>query len=209
MTATGKFRYNNSVIDDLSDIADSNAVPSPVHMPNFAIKTSDEYNEDGSPLDLVNNRIPGSPHVARPRINTDPSFCRRRLNTDSSFYSRPKYEQRKKIESIINDHRYATMRDTTPMSKNAGTWENGFENFVASFRRYFLASMDFKTSRGCCRPVTMSLNQRQQFIRKAIATTLLAIMFVTYSIPITLTAHLTTIEKLSDIWPDLKVFVEK
>ena len=276
LTATGKFRYNNLVSDDLSDIADSNVVPSPVHMPNFAIKTSDEYNGDESLLDLVNKRIPGSPHVARPRINTDPSFCRRRLNTDSSFYSRPKSEQseqRKKFESIINDHRYSTMRDTTPIGKHAGTWGNSFENFVASFRRYFLvlkswcfrttkktvdelarestfavvtftsrqsavaarrcladgrgdnrwaaveslpippladaASMDFKTCRGCCRPVTMSLNQRQQFARKAIATILLAIMFVTYSIPITLTAQLTTLEKLSDIWPDLKVFVEK
>ena len=276
LTTNGTFRFNNLPIDDLSSIADSNTLPSPVHMPNFTAKPSDGYAEDGSLLGSVHNHIPGSPIAGRPRLSTDPSVCRRRLDSDASFYSRPRSEhseQRKKFESIINHHRYSTMQDTTTMDINSGTLSSVVEHIVAWFRRYFAlvkswcfrttkntvdelarestfavitftsrqsavaarrcladargdhrwaavdylpippladaASMDFRTCRGCCRPVTMSLNKRQQFIRKAIANIFLAIMFVGYSIPITFTAQLATIEKLTDIWPDLKAFVEK
>ena len=34
-----------------------NAVPSPAHMPNFAFKTWDKYDEDGRLLDLVYNSM--------------------------------------------------------------------------------------------------------------------------------------------------------
>jgi len=68
------------------------------------------------------------------------------------------------------------------------------------------AACDLVTCRGCCRPVTMSINRRQQLIRKFIALALLIMIYVFYTIPITFAASYMHPDKLSNIPTFSKLF---
>eukprot|EP00586_Coscinodiscus_wailesii_P007726 CAMPEP_0172520824 /NCGR_PEP_ID=MMETSP1066-20121228/292223_1 /TAXON_ID=671091 /ORGANISM="Coscinodiscus wailesii, Strain CCMP2513" /LENGTH=1048 /DNA_ID=CAMNT_0013303637 /DNA_START=568 /DNA_END=3711 /DNA_ORIENTATION=- len=70
------------------------------------------------------------------------------------------------------------------------------------------ASCDIVTCRGCCRPVTMSINSRQQLIRKFIAISLLIVIFIFYTVPLTYAAQLMNPERLSDI-PAIYQFLDR
>lgn len=65
------------------------------------------------------------------------------------------------------------------------------------------AAMDFKTCRGCCRPVTLTINANQQFVRKYAALLILAVMYVFYTIPLTFVSALVSPEKLDKLFPGL------
>ncbi len=65
------------------------------------------------------------------------------------------------------------------------------------------AAGDFKTCRGCCRPVTLTVNANQQFVRKYAALLILAVMYIFYTIPLTFVAALVTPEKLDKIFPGI------
>ena len=70
------------------------------------------------------------------------------------------------------------------------------------------ASFDFKTCRGCCRPVTMSLNSKQQFVRKYTALFILLVMYVFYTVPLTFISTLAAPEKLNRLIPGLSELAE-
>jgi hypothetical protein len=57
------------------------------------------------------------------------------------------------------------------------------------------AVLDLKTCRGCCRPVTLSISERQQMFRRYTSTFLLLIIYVFYTVPITLVGNLVTPKK--------------
>jgi hypothetical protein len=65
------------------------------------------------------------------------------------------------------------------------------------------ASFDFKTCRGCCRPVTLTVNPQQQFLRKYTALFILIVMYVFYTVPLTFISTLVAPEKLEKIIPGL------
>lgn len=65
------------------------------------------------------------------------------------------------------------------------------------------AAGDLKTCRGCCRPVTMTVNSNQQFVRKYSAWLLLAVIFVFYTFPLTVIANLANPDNLGKILPGL------
>ena len=63
------------------------------------------------------------------------------------------------------------------------------------------APCDIITCRGCCRPVTLNLNQNQLMIRRYIALSSLAFIYVFYTIPITLAQSLVSPQKLQETVP--------
>jgi len=70
------------------------------------------------------------------------------------------------------------------------------------------AAGDLKTCRGCCRPVTLTINGNQQFLRKYTALLLLCVMFIFYTIPLTLASSLVAPEKLNEIIPGIKALAD-
>jgi hypothetical protein len=65
------------------------------------------------------------------------------------------------------------------------------------------AAFDLKTCRGCCRPITLSVNEKQKSARKWIARLLLATIYLFYSIPISIATSLADPTKLNEIIPKL------
>lgn len=65
------------------------------------------------------------------------------------------------------------------------------------------AAGDLKTCRGCCRPVTLTVNPKQQFVRKYTAIFMLANIFVFYTVPLTLIANLAAPENIKKVIPGL------
>lgn len=65
------------------------------------------------------------------------------------------------------------------------------------------APCDIITCRGCCRPVTLNLNQNQLMIRRYIALASLLFIYVFYTIPITLAQTLVSPQKLKETVPAL------
>lgn len=65
------------------------------------------------------------------------------------------------------------------------------------------AAGDLKTCRGCCRPVTLTVNPKQQFVRKYTAIVMLAAIFVFYTVPLTLIANLAAPENMKKVIPVL------
>lgn len=65
------------------------------------------------------------------------------------------------------------------------------------------AAFDFKTCRGCCRPVTLTVNSQQQFMRKYTALFILVVMYVFYTLPLTFISTLVAPEKLEKVIPGL------
>mmetsp|Transcript_1760 Transcript_1760/g.2442 ORF Transcript_1760/g.2442 Transcript_1760/m.2442 type:complete len:1420 (-) Transcript_1760:1101-5360(-) len=71
------------------------------------------------------------------------------------------------------------------------------------------APCDIITCRGCCRPVTLSLNEKQKMVRKYATWGILATLYIFYTFPITLAASLADPEKLFEIVPSFKNMAEK
>jgi hypothetical protein len=65
------------------------------------------------------------------------------------------------------------------------------------------AAGDLKTCRGCCRPVTLTVNPKQQFVRKYTAIFMLAAIFVFYTAPLTVIANLAAPENMKKVIPGL------
>ena len=63
------------------------------------------------------------------------------------------------------------------------------------------APCDIITCRGCCRPVTLNLNQNQLMIRRYIALASLAFIYIFYTIPITLAQTLVSPQNLQESVP--------
>jgi len=70
------------------------------------------------------------------------------------------------------------------------------------------AAGDLKTCRGCCRPVTMTVNSNQQFVRKYAAFLLLAVIFIFYTFPLTVIANLAAPKNLKKVLPGLSEFAD-
>lgn len=70
------------------------------------------------------------------------------------------------------------------------------------------ASFDFKTCRGCCRPVTVSINKRQKMVRKYVSMTALICLYVFYIVPINLATSVFNENRLTALFPSLKEFEE-
>ena len=64
------------------------------------------------------------------------------------------------------------------------------------------APFDFVTFRNCCRPVTLSINERQKNCRNYISIVFMAFLFVFYTVPLTLASQLVDPEAVSRIFPD-------
>jgi hypothetical protein len=71
------------------------------------------------------------------------------------------------------------------------------------------AAFDFKTCRGCCRPVTLTVNSQQQFLRKYAALIILVAMYVFYTVPLTFISTLVAPEKLEQIIPGIAELAAK
>lgn len=70
------------------------------------------------------------------------------------------------------------------------------------------APFDFKTCRGCCRPVTLSVNDKQKMLRRYTALLLLATIYVFYTVPLTAAAGLASPDNLTEIFPRLGDLVD-
>ena len=68
------------------------------------------------------------------------------------------------------------------------------------------AVLDLKTCRGCCRPVTLSISERQQLFRRYTSNFFLLIIYVFYTVPITLIGNLVSPDKLYEFFPELKAY---
>lgn len=71
------------------------------------------------------------------------------------------------------------------------------------------AAFDIKTCRGCCRPVTLTVNSHQQFIRKWATIVMLSIIYVFYTMPITFFQTIVVPEKLEDFLPGITSYAEE
>ena len=65
------------------------------------------------------------------------------------------------------------------------------------------APFDFVTFRNCCRPVTLSINERQKNCRNYLSIIFMGFLFVFYTVPLTLASQLVDPEAVSRIFPDL------
>lgn len=65
------------------------------------------------------------------------------------------------------------------------------------------AAGDLKTCRGCCRPVTLTANPNQQLIRSYAVLLMLAVMFVFYTVPLSLIANFAAPENIKELIPGL------
>ena len=65
------------------------------------------------------------------------------------------------------------------------------------------AACDLVTCRGCCRPVTLTINSQQQFLRTIWANIGLALIFVFYTVPLTVVGNLASKENLEALIPGL------
>jgi Calcium-dependent channel, 7TM region, putative phosphate/Late exocytosis, associated with Golgi transport len=65
------------------------------------------------------------------------------------------------------------------------------------------APFDFVTFRNCCRPVTLSVNERQKNFRNYISLIFLAFLFVFYTVPLTLASQLIDPDAVSKIFPEV------
>lgn len=65
------------------------------------------------------------------------------------------------------------------------------------------AACDLVTCRGCCRPVTLTINSQQQFLRTIWANIGLALIFVFYTVPLTVIGNLASKENLEALIPGL------
>ena len=63
---------------------------------------------------------------------------------------------------------------------------------------------DFCDCRGCCRPVTLTVNPKQQFIRRYITYFMLIVIYIFYTLPLTLASALVAPEKLNNIIPGIE-----
>lgn len=70
------------------------------------------------------------------------------------------------------------------------------------------AAGDLKTCRGCCRPVTLTINGNQQFVRKYAALLLLCTMFIFYTAPLTLASSLVAPDKLNEVIPGIQALAD-
>jgi len=66
------------------------------------------------------------------------------------------------------------------------------------------AAYDFKTCRQCCRPVSLTINPRQQLIRKVISWVIMGTIYLFSTVAINMAASLIAPEKFYNIWPALK-----
>lgn len=71
------------------------------------------------------------------------------------------------------------------------------------------AAFDLKTCRGCCRPVTLTVNSNQQFIRKWATILMLVIIYVFYTVPITFFQTIVQPEKLENVFPGITKYAEE
>mmetsp|Transcript_13295 Transcript_13295/g.38291 ORF Transcript_13295/g.38291 Transcript_13295/m.38291 type:complete len:1346 (+) Transcript_13295:296-4333(+) len=68
------------------------------------------------------------------------------------------------------------------------------------------APYNFWHGRNFCRPVTLTINDRQKFVRKMIANVLIFLMYFLYTIPLTTASALLSTENLARIFPELAKF---
>jgi len=68
------------------------------------------------------------------------------------------------------------------------------------------APCDLKTCRGCCRPVTLSINTKQQTIRKYVCMMLLTLIYTLYVVPIAIASAFIDVKKIYEIYPSVKIF---
>ena len=71
------------------------------------------------------------------------------------------------------------------------------------------ASCDFITCRGCCRPVTLNINQNEQLIRRYSAKASLLFIYIFYTVPITTAQKLLEPASLQKTFPGLYNFLEE
>jgi hypothetical protein len=65
------------------------------------------------------------------------------------------------------------------------------------------APFDFVTFRNCCRPVTLSINERQKNCRNYLSLIFMGFLFIFYTVPLTLASQLVDPDAVSRIFPDL------
>lgn len=70
------------------------------------------------------------------------------------------------------------------------------------------APCDIITCRGCCRPVTLNINQNEQLVRKYCANASLLCIYIFYTMPITLAQKLVEPSSLQKTFPRLYDFLE-
>ncbi len=63
---------------------------------------------------------------------------------------------------------------------------------------------DFCDCRGCCRPVTLTINPKQQFIRRNLTIFMLAVIYIFYTLPLTFASALIAPEKLENLIPGIR-----
>jgi Calcium-dependent channel, 7TM region, putative phosphate/Late exocytosis, associated with Golgi transport len=63
------------------------------------------------------------------------------------------------------------------------------------------APFDFITFRNCCRPVTLSINERQKNFRNYLSLIFLGFFFVFYTVPLTLASQLVNPEAVNKLFP--------
>jgi Calcium-dependent channel, 7TM region, putative phosphate/Late exocytosis, associated with Golgi transport len=63
------------------------------------------------------------------------------------------------------------------------------------------APFDFITFRNCCRPVTLSINERQKNFRNYLSLIFLGFLFVFYTVPLTLASQLVNPEAVNKLFP--------
>lgn len=71
------------------------------------------------------------------------------------------------------------------------------------------AAFDLKTCRGCCRPVTLTVNSNQQFIRKWTTIFMLVVIYVFYTVPITFFQTIVQPEKLENLFPGITEYAKE
>lgn len=71
------------------------------------------------------------------------------------------------------------------------------------------APCDIITCRGCCRPVTLNINQNEQLIRKYLANASLACIYIFYTVPITTAQKFVEPLSLQKTFPKLYEFLEE
>ena len=71
------------------------------------------------------------------------------------------------------------------------------------------AAFDLKTCRGCCRPVTLTVNSNQQFIRKWATIFMLVVIYIFYTVPITFFQAIVRPEKLEELFPGITQYAEE
>lgn len=68
---------------------------------------------------------------------------------------------------------------------------------------------DFCDCRGCCRPVTLTIHPKQQFLRRSCTFLMLAVIFVFYTLPLTFASALVAPDKLNQLFPGIKDAAEQ